>query len=804
MSQGLLEIEPPVWRIQWLSSDCWIDEQDQLVIVGIAGSPVFRFVRGDVVGERLAAATIVDAGAARVSRVLEAFGMDDATLWRARQALAEGGVEALIPRKRGPKGPRGPAAANRRRIETLGRSGLSAQAIGDRVGMPRSTVRGVLARAGIATPKRAETGSLLEAEAATAEAGLGASVPDEPERCTSEADEPLAVEVPGSAEQLDPNSDLFVESPLEANTTREPNTNAEDGDGAPADELIVKAPTNEPLLDEEAPLSQFAISPLAEVAALAGSEASITWQSRRAIPALGLLLAMPALASTGIFEASRSVYGRLRSGTYGLRAVVLLLSAMALLRRPRPEALKNIDPIALGRLLGLERAPEVKTLRRKLGEIATRRKASELMRALTQRWLADAEDILGIVYIDGHVRVYNGKHRIPKAHITQRNLSLRATTDYWANDADGQPLLIVPATANAALTQMVPQMIDEIEALAPDRRGTVVFDRGGWSPALFADLVGRGWHIITYRKGHKEPHPPESFSDHALDVDGRHVELRLSERLTTLRNGLQIREIAEEREDGGQTIVITSHMGKPAALIAYRMFQRWRQENYFRYMKENFALDALVEYGVEPSDPDRMIPNPARKAHLASIASARAEVAQLHQAYGAAMEDNAESERPTVRGFKIANSDIGQRLRAAQETLATLASASAAIPTRVRAGDVFGNDGVVELKAEKKLFSDIIRAAVYRAETTLHSLLSHHFRRNVDEGRNFLRTVFQHPGDLIVEGDVATIQLYPLSAPRFTRTLTALCEQLNSLDFAMPETPYRLRFQVQDDHSPTR
>jgi len=43
---------------------------------------------------------------------------------------------------------------------------------------------------------------------------------------------------------------------------------------------------------------------------------------------------------------------------------------------------------------------------------------------------------------------------------------------------------------------------------------------------------------------------------------------------------------------------------------ACRMFERWRQENFFKYLREEFALDALAEHAVEPDDPAREVPNP--------------------------------------------------------------------------------------------------------------------------------------------------------------------------------------------------
>lgn len=109
---------------------------------------------------------------------------------------------------------------------------------------------------------------------------------------------------------------------------------------------------------------------------------------------------------------------------------------------------------------------------------------------------------LGFLYVDGHVRAYHGKHIVPKTHVARIRLSMPATTDYWVNDAEGEPLFVVTTEANKGLVKMLPEVLEEAQKLIKDgRRLTFVFDRGGWSPALFADLIERNADIITYRKG---------------------------------------------------------------------------------------------------------------------------------------------------------------------------------------------------------------------------------------------------------------------------------------------------------------
>ena len=101
-------------------------------------------------------------------------------------------------------------------------------------------------------------------------------------------------------------------------------------------------------------------------------EAAPVFQSAEAVPGAGVLLALPALLEQGLLDVGQAVYGGLRHGFFGLRSVLLTFAFMALLRIRTPEPLTEQAPGELGLLLGLDRVPEVKTLRRKLHELGER------------------------------------------------------------------------------------------------------------------------------------------------------------------------------------------------------------------------------------------------------------------------------------------------------------------------------------------------------------------------------------------------------------------------------------------------
>ena len=108
------------------------------------------------------------------------------------------------------------------------------------------------------------------------------------------------------------------------------------------------------------------------------TEAPVVITEGAQLPLAGLLLCMPALEMTGLLPVTADVYGPMRTGFYGLRVTLLMTLFMALLREPRAEGATRLRPADLGRQLGLDRAPEVKTLRRKLAELAGHGKGAEL------------------------------------------------------------------------------------------------------------------------------------------------------------------------------------------------------------------------------------------------------------------------------------------------------------------------------------------------------------------------------------------------------------------------------------------
>jgi len=320
---------------------------------------------------------------------------------------------------------------------------------------------------------------------------------------------------------------------------------------------------------------------------------------------------------------------------------------------------------------------------------------------------------------------------------------------------------------------------------------------GGWSPKLFKLLIDDHWDILTYRKGKTRKVSGRAFQEHTGTIDGRKVMYKLAEKRVRFLGGkLKLRQITVLGEDGYQTNIIASKEGVLSVELVCRMFDRWRQENYFKYMKEEFALDALVEYGDEAADPNRMVPNPKRKAIDKELNAAKADLAKLEREYGAAAFDNKEEKRRTVRGFKIANGGaIGKPLREAREKVQSIVARRKAIPTRVTVSEAL-KDKPVRLRTETKRLSDTLKMIAYQTETALVDLLRPHYRRTDNEGRTLIASALQSAAELKLNDGELCVTLAAQSSPHRTRAIHAVCGELNKIGACFPGTNLRLRFDV--------
>jgi len=674
--------------------------------VFVWGHVAWSWQADDQAARKLAAVQLADVNGLFRRQVAEAFGVNEDTLLSWRHHYELGGVESLVPKRPGPKGPSKLTGAKRAEIESLRDGGLTMAEVAERAGVSINMVSRAMA--------------------------TRRSAP--------------AADVPGARTALTPLAQ-------------------------PANRDAERQAARAGLLAEAAPV-------ITEGASL---------------PMAGVLVILPALVATGLLDVFCDLYRSTRAAFYGLRSLVLSVVFASLLGEPRAEGLTRLDPVDVGRLLGLDRVPEVRTLRRRTEELASLGRADELIDRLARHHLAATADISGIFYVDGHVRAYHGAREIQKAHVARIRLAMPAEVDTWVGDKNGDGLLVWSAEPSASLVKELKAVTAKIRALVgPDARPTICFDRGGWSPKLFKELKLAGFDILTYRKGACAPEPRSSFTLHTFaDQRGRMHEYWLSDRRVAIsydggRRRFACRQITRlDPPTGHQTQILTTRDDEDPALLANLMFNRWSQENFFRYMRAHFGLDALDTYATVDDDPERLVPNPERKHADRKLAEARRSLARAEANQGRAVVDGRGPDHEILSAFAEARTQI-EDLAATAKAIPATAPLATARPDMVR------------LSPERKRIMDAIRMATYNAESALARLLAPHYSRAHQEARSLLREVCKAPADLQVKGSELHVTINALSAPRRSQAIAALCDDLTATKTLYPGTALTLVYSVKD------
>lgn len=542
-----------------------------------------------------------------------------------------------------------------------------------------------------------------------------------------------------------------------------------------------------------------------------GGHAAIQFQHSQAVCQAGVLFTLPALLAQGLLK-TKDIYQLPSSHYYGLESVVLTLAFMALSRIKNPEQLKQCKPGEIGRIIGLDRIPEVKCLREKINLLTQQGKASELNNLLIEEWYSTNEKVnqdAAFLYIDGHVRIYYGhKANLPAKFVSRQKLCLSATSEYWVNDAKGMPVMMVLGQLTEKLQTMIeeniiPQLkqtklLDDCPKEQIRPQCTFVFDREAYEPAFFQRLWDQ--HkiaVITYRKNVKDKWDEEGFISIDTKVLDQDVIMHLCEKETRLSD-YTFREIRRLSKDGHQTAIITTHPTLEIGDIAGRMFGRWSQENFFRYLILDYDFDKMIQFGTEAIDPKAEVVNPSYRKISHRIKKFREKISRLESKfYPLAQQamDKPIDELPAITDKQMEYKEMINRLRKQE---ATLVEERKQIPARIKLEQMPEQIRYNKLKTESKILMNIIKMICYRAESAMASLVAPYLSRAREEKRMFIKQIIKNNADLIPDYDknILTVVLHSLSTPRFNRAAYKLAQFLNETQTIFPGTNLRLIFKT--------
>jgi hypothetical protein len=529
------------------------------------------------------------------------------------------------------------------------------------------------------------------------------------------------------------------------------------------------------------------------------------------IPFGGVLFALPALLANGLLSNVEQHF-QLPKGYYGLESIFLLLALMALARIKTIEDLRYCAPGEWGKLLGLDRIPEVRTLREKVKHLALKGQGEKWSAEVCSQWMHADTKASQVLYIDGHVRVYHGSQTaLPRHYVAREKLCLRATVDYWVNAMGGQPFFYInkdvdPGMLSVIEKEIVPRLEKEVPA-QPDsaqlkedpylHRFTIIFDREGYSPEFMKRMKELRIACITYHKHAKDVWPLEEFTPCTLrTVAGNVVEAQLAERGTLLSKKLWVREIRKLSDNGHQTSILSTDYRSDLKVITTEMTERWSQENFFKYMRQHYGLDRLTDYSLEEVSDTTRVVNPEYRRlegevrRLAAVKARRlAEFGSIHL--------EGEIDPKKVEKYQSKKAKLQEEIEDLEKKLNTAKEKRKGVERHIPVSQLPEKERFSRLAAPRKHLLDTIKMIAYRAETAMVSITREEMARE-DDGRALLRSLYQTEVDLMPDekNKTLTVKLHHSANHCFDKTIQHLCNELNKTDTLFPGTNLSLIYKL--------
>ena len=548
-------------------------------------------------------------------------------------------------------------------------------------------------------------------------------------------------------------------------------------------------------------------------------------QPASAVAGGGVLTALPALLAEGLLAHSGQL--SLPAGFYGVRSILLTLAFLLLLRVRNAERLGYQQPGEWGHLLGLDRCPCPRTLRRRLRQLAQPEAVAGWRAALAQHWADENPDAVATLFVDGHVKVYTGHGRLPKQFVPRQKLCLPAATSYWVGALGGAPLLCLHKALDSSLVRelrerIVPQLEEwglagADSASDQEPRLTLVFDRAGWSPALFAALRRKGIAVISWHKGAQpEQWPRDEFQAQRFAVPGplgavqlegwaaerklelgKHGELREirfwieRRRPQTGRSGQPRKPLQRHGEPGPgqrQPALVTTHPSLPLEEVAGLLRSRWTQENFFKYMREEFGLDTLAEHALEDVSEDEVVVNPLWRYLDNAVTKYSRKCGELHR------------RRAQAKRGSPAAAKLQAQLETAERRLEGLQIARRQLPRQVRVGELPANERPQALAEPLRVLLDAVRMLAYRAETRMAAALAPGLSRP-ETARTLIKALLCSDASLVPDAAAGTltVRLLHQASRGQDRALLPLLQELNQTRTLYPGTQLRLVYEILPD-----
>lgn len=481
----------------------------------------------------------------------------------------------------------------------------------------------------------------------------------------------------------------------------------------------------------------------------------------------------------------------------------------------------------LSRLLGtVTRFPFPQ--RQGLERVATPANIHALARFNAEQVGADAQSQF---YFDPHTKHYTGEQNVLEGWCPAIRWADKAMHSDFIHTVSGEPLYFETTDNFADLRQRffeVVQHCREVMKWPQDRVLTFVVDRGIFGKEVFEKVLADPvLHLVTWEKGYvRQNWPPSGGISGSMVIerarncaeDIRCYHLEYWDRTWPKDEHLRQIVVQATNPQGRviQVSILSDDAKTGATQIVGLMFNRWLQENDFKYLDKHFGINQITSYGVTGYEElrqeveDRQVRSAERKALgkqkrqlqskqsrlLLLQAKGEHEASQRQQRIGDLEKQAAgkETDRELARlrqrqsRWESIRSARLQQIQALSKELAEVeAKAGQAQLTESRLEHMI-QEKMVRLDPEKKRLMDslrvIARNAFYKAILPFKKAYNN-FRDDHDQ----FRQLIQGSGVLEVRPELSLVHLMPRVTypPQLRRIISAVLETINAQHPVLPD-----------------
>jgi hypothetical protein len=467
-----------------------------------------------------------------------------------------------------------------------------------------------------------------------------------------------------------------------------------------------------------------------------------------------------------------------RPETWGIRRVLLTLFFLHALRCKSVEQGKHLVGKDFEELVGGEFL-RLQWLRYAVDEMVRSEGFDRALVEFYKNMILSTDQGDKLYYTDGHFSTYYGKRPVPKGYDPRRQMPYRGRNTIYFHNSNGENVFLFESPTNTTLSNDIEVLIKNMSELEMELKGlTLCFDRGGWSFKCFKALRSQKMYFISYLKHRKGERLVEENIFETITVEGEDGEpwtFRIFEKETKPTRYGNVRTIILLSEDGRQIPIITTNPYLKAVDVVLLLKRRWREENCFKYMMENFGIDLLTTYKTEEA-PEKIIerPHPDRKEVNRELKEKKQELEKLKSELATKFSERGEVSGETIREFYESERELNFKLKSAQVDIDCLERKRKTIPTKERRN--LKDDHVI-IAQKRRLLINMVKAMNYNVEKWLQEIFEIYHPKK-DEVLSLIRNLCRQPGRVIQTATTVRVELTRLDNGPMRASLDKVLEKL--------------------------